>query len=200
MTTQTCPCCGQQIRAARKSRAPGVAPATTAAEFLEPVGRRKFGKDRIAVPVECTFADGEVKRLTIGRHPKDSDALALEAGRRLAVLLRAGAAYLGPHRTAAAAVSSAARDAAIAGQRDAWLASWTRRDQEFDPARHADHTLAAIAANTAARKYAAANPPPPLVWHGRRLSYPAAVIEQAARELVECRIAPADSLYADAAE
>ena len=91
-------------------------------------------------------------------------------------------------------------DAAIAGQRDAWLASWTRRDQEFDPARHADHTLAAIAANTAARKYAAANPPPPLVWHGRRLSYPAAVIEQAARELVECRIAPADSLYADAAE
>ena len=63
--------------------------ASTAGEILMPVGRRKLGKDRIRDHVVATLRDGREIRLTIGRSPRDSEALALEAGRRLAVLFRA---------------------------------------------------------------------------------------------------------------
>lgn len=88
MSKITCICrsCGQAIRAAKPK---ATAVARTAAEFLTPVSRRKIGRDRVHVTVECTFADAEVIRLTVARNPKDSDEIAVEVGRRLAVLFRA---------------------------------------------------------------------------------------------------------------
>lgn len=134
-----CQSCGQTIRAARKTA--GVPVARTAAEILEPVGRRKLGRDRVHVTVECLFSDGETVRLTVGRSPKDSDALALEAGRRMAILFRARVVNAG----------------------------WSGR-----------------------------------AWYriGDRmvLSWCAEMIERAAGQLIDARIAPAESLYAIAAE
>lgn len=81
-----CQSCGQVIRAAKSKP---VMIARTAAEILTPVARRKIGRDRVHVIVESLFTDGEIIRLTIARNPKDSDELAVEVGRRLAILFRA---------------------------------------------------------------------------------------------------------------
>lgn len=145
VTALCCSACGQPMKARRAARAAGITVARTAAEILAPVGRRKLGRDRVHVVVECVFArDGqvdEVMRLTVGRSPRDTDALAIEAGRRMAILFRARAVNAGWSGRAWYRIG------------DKWVLSWC-----------------------------------------------AEMIERAAAQLVDARIAPADTLYADAAE
>ena len=77
------------VVALKPRKANGVKRAMTAADILQPVGRRKLPRNPVKLTVESTFTDGEVIRLTVGRHPSDSDAVALECGRRLAIIFKA---------------------------------------------------------------------------------------------------------------
>ena len=188
--SKTCPCCGQTIRAAKPK---AIAAGNDPLAILQPVGRKKIGKDKVSVVVATTFRDGEEMRFTVARNPKDPESKALETGRRLAVLARvADTPELRAYRATCAEKYQAAFDDALSN---------LVRERHFDR----DDARAVALARLRAGEVAFAYAPPPvaLEWqtlpNGRRvLAPPAAAIARAIADVVTCDIAaPAiESLYA----
>lgn len=161
--------------------------AGTISDLLSPVGRRKLRRDRKHEHVIATTRDGAEIRLTIGRDPKDSDAVAREVGRRLAILFRAAEIanewQTQRHAELAAAVT-ALRETLGHGESD-YEAFCARRDAIED-------AFSAFGGDLRQ-------------WHcrvdGRKvLSWNTAILERAERDIVHIAMAPPESLYATAAE
>lgn len=187
---KTCPCCGQTIRAAKPKAAVS---SNDPLDILQPVDRKKIGKEKISVTVATTFRDGEEMRFTVARNPKDAESKAIEVGRRLAILARVvDTPEIRAHRDACAKVYAAAFEDALDT-----LVRERRFRRDDEQTRH----LARASAARSARAPAA--PPARLEWHtlpnGRRvLAPPVADIARAIADVVACSVAaPAtESLYA----